>query len=170
MPGMRGSGEREDVNRRRFVIVCALSLLPCTAMCVLWARTYRPMMRAADADALDLTHADPYYWFISNRGGLTFCWQVGKDWDQPKPMFRLLGIEFAGSWVGKSSLVNLFVPYWMLVGVTAFPPMIGVHVWLRRRRRRGREGRGCCSVCGYDLRATPDRCPECGTHSGHEQA
>jgi hypothetical protein len=51
-------------------------------------------------------------------------------------------------------------PAWLPVLAFAIPPML----WLRhfiRTRRRYREG--LCRKCGYDLRATPERCPECGT-------
>ncbi len=53
----------------------------------------------------------------------------------------------------------LTVPYWFLIVVTLLLPAIALHRWHRRRRRIG-ENR--CLTCGYDLRASPERCPECG--------
>ena len=55
--------------------------------------------------------------------------------------------------------VFLSVPYWMPVLAC------GIGGWLigrRARLTRRRMARGQCLACGYDCRATPDRCPECG--------
>jgi len=43
---------------------------------------------------------------------------------------------------------------------------IGALSFLAARResaRLHRQASGLCVKCGYDLRSTPDRCPECGT-------
>jgi hypothetical protein len=56
--------------------------------------------------------------------------------------------------------IVLGVPSWLLVVVLLAPS--AVRGWTVRARRRRGAG-GLCIHCGYDLRATRDRCPECGT-------
>jgi hypothetical protein len=60
----------------------------------------------------------------------------------------------------QNTWVIICVPLWFLALVFASTPAMYLSRSLRRNREAGRE---CCRVCGYDLRATPERCPECGT-------
>ncbi len=55
---------------------------------------------------------------------------------------------------------DLTVPFWFLCLLFAIVPTVHFATHIRRRRR---QLAGFCKRCGYDLRATPDRCPECGT-------
>ena len=55
--------------------------------------------------------------------------------------------------------VTVIAPYWGLALLFLIGPAFWAVGWLRRRRRFG-EGR--CQKCGYDLRASPERYPECG--------
>jgi hypothetical protein len=57
---------------------------------------------------------------------------------------------------------EVWIPYWLLAILFAVSPAWWLIVTRRRRIQKQRRLNGQCIRCGYDLRATPDRCPECG--------
>ncbi|HZN67346.1 MAG TPA: hypothetical protein VFB66_18810 [Tepidisphaeraceae bacterium] len=59
------------------------------------------------------------------------------------------------------------LPWWLVAAVLALPPLLATR---RRGLRRERRAKGLCEGCGYDLRATPGRCPECGREAGPRPA
>ena len=55
--------------------------------------------------------------------------------------------------------VAVFVPTWFALSVTLAPSV----AWLvKQGRSRSRQTPGHCPACGYDMRANPARCSECG--------
>ncbi len=57
----------------------------------------------------------------------------------------------------------LALPHWCPLGMGMILPALRGRSWLKQWHLRRRARRGLCITCGYDLRATPARCPECGT-------
>ncbi len=58
------------------------------------------------------------------------------------------------------------ISWWVVVMGSAVVPLVWARragvMWGRRRRERKGEGKICLRG-GYDMRATPERCPECGS-------
>jgi hypothetical protein len=104
----------------------------------------------------------------STQSGVSFTGSILFHWSEPA--HHLLGF----GWEEQTNLVpptgggtptpvtfgffRFVIPIWaiwVLLGILPFR-------WIRCRVRDGHRGQGLCDHCGYDLRATPTRCPECG--------
>ena len=77
-------------------------------------------------------------------------------------VLRKSGKTFGG-WSTMSDFVAVKAPHWTVVVMFSMLPALWASRWQAARQRRRAQGNLTCPTCGYDLRATPDRCPECGS-------
>jgi hypothetical protein len=92
--------------------------------------------------------------------------------DAVEPRDAVPGLEdakggFAGFFVareirGPHSGV-IVIPFWMPVLVFGLTTVVAGRRLYRGVVRQSRLSRGLCQSCGYDLRASPQTCPECGS-------
>jgi hypothetical protein len=184
-------GEMRRLPRILLNAATAVSLLLLVATVALWVESYRAYAYvslgnlvgidwsvAHDAGRIGLRHTT--YWakeddpkfpspYRQFRRFNRFPMWVGRNWGDDG--WRWAGFDagyrvpvYAMKFrsrpqVGVSHLVGL--PYSFVAAVTLVLPSISLgHAWRERSRP---SGGALCPSCGYDLRATPGRCPECGS-------
>lgn len=116
------------------------SLALCLVALTAWAVSYvRPGRFVVDGGAIhndSIETGSEWAWRISSAAGVLDIAPVGSFYEWKIAYWKLV-------------LAFLLLPAW----------------WLQCRLRARREWllAGHCRNCGYDLRSSPERCPECGT-------
>lgn len=176
------------MRHRLFAVVSILSLALCLTAAALWVRSYRVgenwIWRRPDGDRAVRTArgtftlswdlgfptqvngpqglkyeqnpfacgVDPILFMCSDTGEIYAYWQrSGFCWikkDRPR----------TGTYMARAS-----APMWSITAAWALLPLMWTTLQVGTRKlARKRGDLHLCRTCGYDLRATPDRCPECG--------
>ena len=167
------------MTRRLLNLLTGLSLLLCVAVVALWVRSYRTAatfdwwsvgtggvefrVRGATARAGSVGFYVADYPPGLCRGSYPLHYHRSRTEGNSRPARRKLGfaVERSSPAPGQTDVVwrAWRVPFWFLLLASALAPARRAARGISEARLRRR---GLCPACGYDLRATPGRCPECG--------
>ncbi len=160
------------MKRRLFTILWVSSLLIFVLLGALWVRSYWYLDEATYVVPRP-AEADTLRWSVDSSPGVLSLGYL----DSPD-IAPLAGLDFrtrhaaltaTGRWgfgylhrspVFGVVLWRLEFPHWAPMLAAAVLPAVGI---TRARRRQRRKRLGLCLKCGYDLRGSKERCPECGT-------
>lgn len=117
---------------------------------------------------------EPFHWRSGNSVDVaqpTFGIRASTDnetdivvFDTPRGEMRSTDCRSGGSNISSAELlegrsIRVVLSDWFATLAASIMPAFWI--W-RRWKLRAKMRIGICEICGYDLRATPGRCPECG--------
>jgi hypothetical protein len=180
------------VLRKLLILVSVLSAVTCLLVSVFWIRS----IGTADFWYYSTARFDPDSVSVNGssvRGSLSieirkvelwvFRLKIGGikpptdewEWRNIRHLPELASVRwrefgYRSGKEGETWSFHVTVPHWLAVGLSGLMPTIYLPRAIRSIRGQRRQRAGRCVACGYDLRATPERCPECGTVSSKKAA
>ena len=183
------------MRHRLHIVACIVSGTFGLATLFLWGRSTQALdhalyatARYSDDDAIETTSL---YGLLSRQGSIgvwyshdsgpmpeyriralparDFSWQTGRADNRALPGADRFGFrigrvdDLVATTLGNEVDYALLVPHWFLILLASILPLRAL--WMMRRQLH-RARRGLCAACGYDLRGSTDRCPECGLPAG----
>lgn len=161
------------MKRRLFSMLSILSLLLCVVTAGLWLRSHW----VADMFKADIRWTNVC---VGSYSGFLQMYVGGHRYDSPLYQVRhqqhdinekapsgIMPYRYFAHWEAmyyterpKYWVASVKFPHWLALLIVGVLPVCWVVRWCRHRHH---VMEGYCITCGYDLRASKERCPECGT-------